>query len=253
MMILFLVFNFLISSNNLLANNPKPKRDYSVLEKEREKFDSSGFLKEIPSIKETKFISGLICFNEDDSAGIVFDTFKDPMYLKTDDFIDVVISKEGCMPGYLYDVVDKKTSDIYEITSRIKIVSESEKDKDLCKAQIVKNYTGKIKKGLNLIKAIEDGGSFEISDTKIANIYKSYKSFYSEGDRVFIKFKEEIVLEPGTIIFFYEIKDPLTGKEIPPYEVADAKVVYSNKLCSTVNITSSKRSVRKNTLATTRL
>jgi hypothetical protein len=97
-----------------------------------------------------------------------------------------------------------------------------------------------------------------IPDTLIADIYSMEpykKELGSENDRICIKFRNLVVApEPGTMVYFYEVKDPSNEKEVDPYMIAAGQIIHANKSDATVLVVASQkaRAITKKTIVTTR-
>jgi len=233
---------------------------YTVLEEEvpPSKFDQEGFYKQsfdelslyLNQHLSSAYSGGYYCMSQKpESAGhIVTSNSKNDAFSKEDIVeIEVKDAVAGCSKGTKYIVIERQATGIYKILAEMEATDKAV-DVKRCVAKFNQLYdvvrrdaevAFPIYSGSMQIKQIK-----EIVTGKVQNIW---------GDRVCIKFASGQTLpEAGTIVYFYQIKDPKNGKEVDPFVVAKGQLIYVGGQYGTAVINSSGRSVLNGTPVTTR-
>jgi len=244
-------------------------KDYSHLEKETpiSKFDRNGFYKsrykEMKKLGETEkkkdnYYGGYVCLG--DEAGIlgkISNSGKDSGSLVEGEELDVEFTiYRACIPGEKYVSMDKDVSGVYKITGVLEIVTKSVREKN-CIAKVKDTYDV-IKRGSFVALPMQfEASSFFAGPEEIAQMGKIYKLHSNKviagiGDRICIIFKDQLAPKAGTVVYFYQTKDPVTGQVITPYMVAKGRLIYSYSSYGTTLITSVDRPVTKDMVVTTR-
>ena len=242
-------------------------RDYSHLEKETpvSKFDKDGFYKsrysEIKKITEAEnkkdsYYGGYVCLG--DNAGLlgkISNSGKNSSPLHEGDEMEIEFSVyRNCVAGEKYVSMDKDVLGVYKITGVLEIVDKAVKERN-CVAKVKDTYDA-VRRGAYVSLPIQFESSHFISEepAQIAKIYKlhSDRVIAGTGDRLCILFKDQLAPRAGTIVYFYDTKDPVTGQTVNPYMVAKGKLIYSYSSYGTTLITSSNRPVTKDMAVTTR-
>jgi len=240
---------------------PKKKRhgvDYSVLEREKPAslFDENDFYKsrlnELIASNNRGSIpittGGSVCLGEKP----IFQGFLE------EDEVDVLMeTMASCEKGTRFAAVEEKESGVYKINGIVEIQGKALKVKH-CIAKVLEIY-GLVKRDMQLINVpVFDTNPKNVTDALIADIssmepYK--KELGSENDRICVKFRKNITApEPGSMVYFYEIKDPTNEKELDPYVLAAGQIIHTNKGYATVLVVASQkaRAITKKTIVTTR-
>ncbi|MCX6113573.1 MAG: hypothetical protein NTY22_09930 [Proteobacteria bacterium] len=159
-----------------------------------------------------------------------------------------------CVAGEKYISMDKDTIGVYKITGVLEIVDKALKDKR-CVARVKEIYDV-VKRGSYFTLPIQFEPSDIVSENamQIGKIYKmhSQRVMASVGERLCVLFKDQLAPKAGTIVYFYDTKDPVTGHEVTPYMVAKGKLIYSYSSYGTAVIMAADRPVTKNLVVTTR-
>ncbi len=251
---------------------PKRKRsgvDYSVLEREKPAslFDENDFYKsryrELMASNNTGsvpiFTGGYVCLGEAPTFyGLLESSSKGTNMFSEEDTVDIFMEKMAtCEKGARYAAVEVTDTHVYKINGILEIQDKAFKQGH-CVAKVLEIY-GLVKRKMQLIKVPEfDTNPKNVSATLIADItsmepYK--KELSSENDRICVKFRNNVAApEPGSMVYFYEIKDPEDGKEVDPYVLAAGQIIHTNKGYATVLVVASEkaRAITKKTIVTTR-
>ena len=234
---------------------------YKVLEKEVpvSKFDKEGFHKRTfdelniyLSQNTSKVYSGggyyCLTGRPEMTGTIAGSSSPNGLFSKEDTVeIEVKDAVNGCSRGTKYVVVEKHGTGIYKVTAEMEAVEKAVKE-TRCVAKFTQVYSV-VKRGDEVAYPLSSGNIAvtqikEIITGKVENIW---------GDRVCVKFATGYTPpEAGTMIYFYEIKDPQSNKEIDPYVVATGQLIDVSGNYGTAVINSLGRSVSKGTSITTR-
>ncbi len=254
---IFLLFAFFC--NDCSAKTIK-KNIYTVLEKEvpSSKFDKEGFYKQsydeltiyLNQNLSSTYSGGYYCMSQaPEKAGrIVVSNSQSDVFSKEDAVeIEVKDAVAGCSKGTKYIVIERQGTGIYKVMAEME-ATEKAVDGKRCVATFTHIYDI-IKRDAEVAFPIYSGSMQltqlkEIVTGKVQNIW---------GDRVCVKFASgQTIPEAGTMIYFYQIKDPKNGKEVDPYIVAKGQLIYVGGQYGTAVINSSGRSVLNGTPVTTR-
>ncbi len=244
-------------------------RDYSHLEKETpaSKFDKNGFYKsrykemkklaEVEKKKDT-YDGGYVCLG--DNAGLlgkISSSGKDSSPLDEGEEMEIEFAVyRTCVPGEKYISMDRDVLGVYKVTGLLEIVDKSVKEKN-CIAKI-KNTYDVVKRGSFVALPIQfESSSYFAGPDEPAQIGKVYKMHSNRviagiGDRLCVLFKDQLAPRAGTVVYFYDTKDPVTGQVVTPYMVAKGKLIYSYSSYGTTLITSVNRPITKDMVITTR-
>ncbi|MEI6093522.1 MAG: hypothetical protein WCQ47_07565 [bacterium] len=242
-------------------------RNYYLLEKEnpKSKFDKNGFLKsryetinKINELEKRKdaYYGGTVCLgNEPSLLGKIYGSGKASGLLSTGDELEIEFSSyRPCNTGEKYVSMDKDSIGVYKITGVLEIMEKGAREKS-CIAKVRTNYD-MIKRGAFVSSPITfESSAIEISaQAQSGKIYKihSQMEIAGAGDRLCVLFKNQLAPKAGTVVYFYDVKDPLTGNEIKPYLVAKGKLIYSYSSYGTALIMSANRPITKDLAVTTR-
>lgn len=242
-------------------------RNYSLLEKEvpKSKFDKNGFCKSryanIKKINDQEnkkdiYYDGTVCLGDDANLlGKIYGSGKASSLLSTGDELEVEFySYRPCSVGDKYVTIDKDMPGVYKITGVLEILDKAVKEKR-CIAKIKERYDViKRNSHISLPITFESSATESMDQMQTGKIYKihSQKVIAVTGDRLCVLFRNQLAPKAGTIVYFYDIKDPLTGHEIEPYLVAKGKLIYSYSSYGTALIMSANRPITKDLTVTTR-
>jgi len=243
--------------------------DYSVLERDKidSLFDENDFYKSsyyellASNSRESQSVlkGGNVCLGEKPLfAGMIESSSKGTTMFGEDDEIDIKMENmKSCTAGSRFAVIEEVENHVYKIDGLIEIGSKAVKQGH-CNAKVVEIYS-LVKRDMHFIDIpVFHNNPKNLQDVLIADIYamEPYKKeLGSENDRVCVRFRQDKKSpEPGTMVYFYEIKDPVTGKEIDPHVLAAGQIIHMDKSYATVLIVASKkeRPVTKQTVVTTR-
>ena len=266
--------DFLKSGESLYAPPAHVKRknivkDYSGLEKEIpiSKFDKQGFykiryreMKKLAEVEKKKDIyhGGYVCLGDSaELLGKISNSGRDSSPLNEGEDMEIEFSVyRTCVPGEQYITMDKDVLGVYKVTGLLEIVDKSVKERN-CVAK-VKNTYDVVKRGSFVALPIQfESSSFFTQPeepVQIAKIYKlhSNKVIAGIGDRLCVLFKDRLAPRAGTVVYFYDTKDPVTGRTVTPYMVAKGKLIYSYSSYGTTLITATNRPITKDMVVTTR-
>jgi hypothetical protein len=240
--------------------------NYSVLEKNApSKFDSDGFHKqrygELGQFTEQennqdRIYGGYVCLGENASLlGKVFGSAKNSTLFHEGDNIELAFTNpRSCNLGDRYITLDGDDTGIYKITGVVEITEKALKE-GRCVAQVKEIYDF-IKRGSNFTDPLklESAGIASSGSMQVGKVHKlvSQHTIANVGERLCVTFKDSAAPKAGTIVYFYDIKDPVTGLEVDPFLVAKGKLIYSVANYGTALIVSANRPVTKEATVTTR-
>ncbi len=247
----------------------KKGTDYSILERDKvpSLFDENGFLKSrygdlIASNNRSfqpVYKGGMVCLGEKPIfQGTLEASSKGTnMFIEDDELQVQMLNMTTCEKGARYAVVEERPDHIYKINGILEIQDKALKEKR-CTAKVLEIYDV-VKRDMHIINVpVFDSDPKNFRDTIIADVYSMEpykKELGSEYDRICIKFRKKTnAPEPGTMVYFYEIKDPTNNKELDPYMIAAGQIIHANKSDATVLIvaTQKARPITKKTIVTTR-
>ena len=242
---------------------------YTSLEQEIQpsKFDAEGFYKQsyddlkvyFSQTAPTLYSGGYHCLGQKpDYVGYIMgsNTGKDLFVIGDTAEIEVKDAVNGCIAGTRYVVLESDGSGIYNIIAKMETVEKAVKE-TRCIAKFTGIY-GVVKRNAQIAIPVvnERADTIQMRDIitgRVELVLPSKKSSANQGDRVCVKFAKGYGMpEAGTILYFYDIKDPRNKKNIDPYKVAVGKLISVSGNYGTAIISSAGRQIYTGTSFTTR-
>jgi len=247
----------------------KARVDYSVLEKDTppSKFDEHGFYKSsLNELAATQAVAaeyihpdGYLCLGKNPMfSGNVYAVNKLDSFVVVGDEIEVKMTNVNeCEKGTKFVTVEKGASGIYKVTGTIELERKASTI-GRCIAKVVELFAT-VKRGDKFTAPLlaQDVSPKDAAEAMPADIYEMTppkKMMAGEGDRVCVKFRNTSAPEAGTVLYFYNEKDPMSGKKMENYVIATGLVLHSQEKYATAVITAFQKDlpVDKKTKVTTR-
>jgi len=256
-------------SVTVISKKKRSGVDYSILEREKPAslFDENDFYKsrlnELNASNSRASVpvltGGYVCLGEVPVfQGLLESSSKGTNMFIEDDEVDVLMGNmTACEKGAKYAAVEEKETGVYKINGIVEIQDKAVKPRH-CLAKVLQLY-GLVKRDMQLITVpVFDATPKNINEALVADIssmepYK--KELGSENDRICVKFRNNVTAPAsGSMVYFYELKDPTNEKEINPYIIAAGQIIHANKGYATVLVVASQkaRAITKKTTVTTR-
>lgn len=256
------------SKDDQLIRLQSKKRNYSLLEKEvpPSKFDKYGFHKQrydeaITSNSGgqgvTSYSGGHVCLgNQPDFIGKIAASKKDSSIFHDGDEVEIeFVSSTTCKTGERYIAVDAEEETVYKISGVLEVVDKALKP-NRCVA-VVKQVFDLLRRDAKitvpLVFDTTTSSSAAVQTGKVHKFTPSLKTIAGEGERVCVVFNNQQAPKPGTIVYFYNIKDPNNAEqEVDPYVVATGKLIHTSGSYGTAVVTASKSPVTQDATVSTR-
>jgi hypothetical protein len=256
--ILFLMMFFCFT--NASAKTIK-KNIYTVLEKDvpASKFDEEGFYKRsydelsiyLDHNKETVYAGGYYCMQGSPlmAGRVIASSSSNTLFSKGESIeIEVKDAVNGCSTGTEYIAVERQGSGVYQVIAEV-VATEKALKAGRCVAVVSELYAP-LKRNAELAYPLAPKN---IPTKQIKDFVTGKVEHVWTGNRACVRFaKGYTAPDAGTILYFYEIKDPDNKKEIDPYVVATGKLIYVHGDYGTVVINASGRIISKGVAVTTR-
>lgn len=278
LLILFIVFSMMnmadAKSKKVKSStvSHKNKVDYSVLEKDEippSKFDENGFYtKSLTELNATLknhsnqygLSSGYVCAGVPPLFyGHVYGVSSNSLFVAPDEQIEVeLLTMVTCEKGKRFTTVNEDKEGYYKVTGVIEIVDRTAIP-NRCTAKVIELYDA-VKRDSKFTAPIlptsiapENAATAMTGD--VFGIMPPNSSIAGEGDRVCVTFRNANAPKPGSVVYFYETKDPTNAeKELSAHILAKGMLIHAQGQYATAVILESKKDkpVSKKTIVTTR-